>query len=164
MEPLCRLQRIKLGTEINLPCLPIKIAKVMEIIKNITAEEISGRLNKSEDPNDPYSADETEARTWSLPEDFWDVLKDPLWKEWIEAIRKEMKGFEDNEGFGALKTTQLEIEVVIDDSRGRSRSQVVRGEALSRSVSARSSERAGRRFSWKCLMSLRVRPHFGGPQ
>ena len=99
MKPLCRLQKIKLGTEINLPCLKIKIAKVMEIIKNITEEEISGRLNKSEDPNDPYNVGEKEARTWTIPEDFWDVLKDPLWKEWIEAIRKEMKGFEDNEVF-----------------------------------------------------------------
>jgi hypothetical protein len=58
MKPLARLQKIKLGTEIlteiNLPCLKIKIAKVMGIIKNITEEEISGRLNKSEDPNGPY--------------------------------------------------------------------------------------------------------------
>ena len=99
MKPLCRFQKIKLGTEINLPCLQIKIARVMAIIKNITEEEISGRLNKSEDPNDPYNIGETEARLWTIPEDFWDVLRDPLWKEWIEAIRKEMKGFEDNEVF-----------------------------------------------------------------
>jgi hypothetical protein len=53
----------------------------MEIIKNITEEETSGRLNKSKDPNDPYNVGETEARTWTLPEDIWDVLKNPLWKE-----------------------------------------------------------------------------------
>ena len=39
MKPINRLQKIKLGTEINLPCLPIKIARVMEVIKNITEEE-----------------------------------------------------------------------------------------------------------------------------
>jgi hypothetical protein len=33
-----------------------------------------------------YSAGEMEARTWAIPEGFWDVLKDPLWKEWIEAV------------------------------------------------------------------------------
>ena len=63
MKPISRYQQIKLGTEINLPCLLMKIARVMEIIKNITEEETSGRLNKSEDPNDPYNVDETQART-----------------------------------------------------------------------------------------------------
>jgi hypothetical protein len=57
-------------------------------VGNITEEEISGRLNKSKDPNDPYNVGEKEARTWTIPEDFWDVLKDPLWKEWIESGKR----------------------------------------------------------------------------
>ena len=58
----------------------------MEIIKIITDEELSGGLTKSNDRDDPYSAGETNAITWVLPEDFWAVLMDPPWKEWIEAI------------------------------------------------------------------------------
>jgi hypothetical protein len=46
----------------------------VEIIKNISAEEPSGKLTKSNDQDDPYSAGETEARTWMLPEGFWGVL------------------------------------------------------------------------------------------
>ena len=57
-----------------------------------------------------YNIGETEARLWTIPEDFWDVLRDPLWKEWIEAIRKEMKGFEDNEVF--LTTPRSEATMV----------------------------------------------------
>ena len=36
----------------------------------------------------------------AIPGDVWDVLVGlPLWMEWIEVIRKEMEGFEDNEVF-----------------------------------------------------------------
>ena len=45
---------------------------------------------------------------------------------------------------------ELEFEVVVDDCGCRSRSQVVQGEAVSKSVSAGGGERAGLGFSWKC--------------
>jgi hypothetical protein len=45
---------------------------------------------------DPFGVSETEARKWQLPTDFWDVMMDPLFMEWIKSIRKEMQGFEEN--------------------------------------------------------------------
>ena len=71
----------------------------MKIIENITKHEIAGGLKETGDPLDPYGISETEARKWDEPRDFWDVLKDPLWREWIKAIRKEMQGFEENNVF-----------------------------------------------------------------
>ena len=56
---------------------------------NKSNEEIAGGLKETGDPLDPYGISETEARKWDEPRDFWDVLKDPLWREWIKAIRKE---------------------------------------------------------------------------
>ena len=109
LKPPTRFQKLTTGTEINLPCLTLRITKVMEIIQNITEEEISGRLTKTSDQDDPYRAGETEARRWTLPEDFWDVLRDPLWKEWIEAIRKEMQGFEDNAVFQTTSRKEAKL-------------------------------------------------------
>ena len=88
--------RLKKGTGINLPCLRLNITKVMSIIQNLTEAEKQG-LSETGDPNDPYGVAEQEARKWPIPKDFFDALRDPLWKEWIKAIRKEMKGFTENE-------------------------------------------------------------------
>jgi len=89
--------RLKRGTELNLPCLRLNITKVMSIIQNITESEINGTvLKETGDPMDPFGVSETEARKWQLPTDFWDVMMDPLFMEWIKSIRKEMQGFEEN--------------------------------------------------------------------
>ena len=66
-------------------------------------DEIAGGLKETGDPLDPYGISETEARKWDEPRDFWDVLKDPLWREWIKAIRKEMQGFEENNVFSRTR-------------------------------------------------------------
>ena len=78
LKPPTRFQRLKLGTEINLPNRKLNIARAMEVIKNMTAEELSGKLSKSNDQDNPYDVSEADARTWTLPEDFWGVLKGPL--------------------------------------------------------------------------------------
>ena len=56
---------------------------------------------------DPFGVSETEARKWQLPTDFWDVMMDPLFMEWIKSIRKEMQGFEENHVW--LRTKQKDM-------------------------------------------------------
>ena len=107
MKPPQKNQKFILGTELNLPCLKIKIPKVMKIMKNMTQEELDGTLKETGDPMNPYNVEELQARKWKEPKDFWDCLLGPLWREWIKAIRKEMKGFKDNEVFMGTKRNDL---------------------------------------------------------
>ena len=56
---------------------------------------------------DPYGVDEITARKWPLPKDFFDALLDPRWREWIKAIRKEMRGFEENGVFYRIPRSEM---------------------------------------------------------
>ena len=56
---------------------------------------------------DPYGVDEITARKWPLPKDFFDALLDPRWREWVKAIRREMRGFEENSVFYRIPRSEM---------------------------------------------------------
>ena len=56
---------------------------------------------------DPYGVDEITARKWPLPKDFFDALLDPRWRGWVKAIRREMRGFEENGVFYRIPRSEM---------------------------------------------------------
>ena len=56
---------------------------------------------------DPYGVDEITARKWPLPKDFFGALLDPRWREWVKAIRREMRGFEESSVFYRIPRSEM---------------------------------------------------------
>ena len=98
--------KCKQGTELNLPCHRLNITRVMSIIQKISDEHLAD-LKETGNPMDPYGVDEITARKWPLPKDFFDALLDPRWREWVKAIRREMRGFEENSVFYRIPRSEM---------------------------------------------------------
>ena len=101
-------QKLKKGTEINLPNRKVSNHIVMKIVTMMATQEPPDTLTDTGDQNNPFNVSEKEARKWKLPKDVYDALMSPMWKKWVEVTRKEMKGFTDNDALWRIKRSECE--------------------------------------------------------